>query len=166
MKFLVYSFHEIAVRDLPAMIDYTLNTTGRENLLYLGHSQGTTTFFVMTSELPQYQNKIKAMFALAPVAYAYRLTSPALRILAPFSSQINVCKLYLETYLDWNKYSVLILLFQVITKLIGTYEFSLSGEFMDKIKELICSNDAITQPICTNVFFLICGFNPAQFNMV
>lgn len=87
------SWHEIGIRDLPAMIDHVVNTTGREKLFYLGHSQGTTTFFVMAVELPEYQDKIQAMFALAPVAYCGRLPSPLFQFLAKFSGSINVCSI-------------------------------------------------------------------------
>ena len=38
------SWHEIGTRDLPAMIDRIVETTGQEKLLYLGHRQGTAAF--------------------------------------------------------------------------------------------------------------------------
>ncbi|KAL6437998.1 hypothetical protein ACFW04_004349 [Cataglyphis niger] len=84
-----FSWHEIATRDLPATIDYILKTTGQEKLFYLGHSQGTTTFFVMASEMPEYQNKIQAMFAMAPVAYCGRITSAVIQLLARFMDSID-----------------------------------------------------------------------------
>lgn len=88
------SWHEIATRDLPAMIDYILNNTKQDKLFYLGHSQGTTTFFVMSTEMPEYQNKVKAMFAMAPVAYCSRIISPIFKLLAKFVNTINVCITY------------------------------------------------------------------------
>lgn len=72
------------------MIDYVIKATGREKIIYLGHSQGTTTFFVMASEKPEYQDKIQAMFALAPVAYCGRMDNPILKVLAGLSGPINV----------------------------------------------------------------------------
>jgi pimeloyl-ACP methyl ester carboxylesterase len=68
-----------------------LKTTGQKKLFYLGHSQGTTSFFVMATELPEYQNKIQAMFAMAPVAYCTRLKSPVARFIATFFGSIDVC---------------------------------------------------------------------------
>lgn len=62
------------------MIDYVLNKTGQPNLFYVGHSQGSTAFFVMCSERPEYNKKIKMMHALAPVAYMDNAISPVLRI--------------------------------------------------------------------------------------
>lgn len=80
----------MGMRDLPAMIDYILKTTGRKKLFYFGHSQGTTTFFVMSSQLPEYQDKVHAMFAMAPVSYSSRMISPILQLTAKFSTSINV----------------------------------------------------------------------------
>ncbi|XP_011696550.1 PREDICTED: lipase 3-like [Wasmannia auropunctata] len=136
-----FSFHEIGTRDLPAMIDHVVKTTGREKIFYLGHSQGTAAFFVMAAEEPQYQDKIQAMFALAPVAYCGRMNNPILHFLAFFSGTLNS-----------------------LLELIGVHEFAPSGEIMKTFQKLACAEDAITQPLCANVLFLIAGFNKDQFN--
>ena len=39
----------MAMYDLPASIDFVLNTTGYKSLPYIGHSQGTLTAFVHLS---------------------------------------------------------------------------------------------------------------------
>lgn len=39
---LPYSFHEMAMYDLPATINYILQRTGQEQLYYVAYSQGTT----------------------------------------------------------------------------------------------------------------------------
>jgi len=59
----------MGIFDMPAMIDYVLAQTGQKQLFYIGFSQGTTQFWVLTSLKPQYNEKIKFMSALAPVAY-------------------------------------------------------------------------------------------------
>lgn len=41
-----FSWHEIGVRDLPAMIDFALARTGQRKLHYIGHSMGTTVYLV------------------------------------------------------------------------------------------------------------------------
>ncbi|XP_025837274.1 lipase 3-like [Agrilus planipennis] len=79
-KFWDFSWHEIGFYDLPAMIDYTLETTNNEKLFYVGHSQGTTAFYVMTSIKPEYNTKIRAQFSMAPVAYMNHIFSPFVRI--------------------------------------------------------------------------------------
>ncbi|XP_047986195.1 lipase 3-like [Leguminivora glycinivorella] len=78
-KFWDFSWHEIGYFDLPAMIDYTLNATRKDNLKYIGHSQGTTSFWVMCSERPDYNDKVSLMIALAPVAFMNYAQSPILR---------------------------------------------------------------------------------------
>jgi lysosomal acid lipase/cholesteryl ester hydrolase len=66
----------MGVYDLPAVVDYILKTTGEQKLYYIGHSMGTTMFYVFLSERPQYNSKIRAMFSLAPVAFSSHMTNP------------------------------------------------------------------------------------------
>lgn len=40
-----FTWHQIGVYDLPAMIDYVLEQTGQEDMFYIGHSQVIITFF-------------------------------------------------------------------------------------------------------------------------
>lgn len=78
-KFWQFSWHEIGNVDVPEMIDFVLSTTGYEKLHYIGHSQGTTSFFVMASERPEYNAKILSMHALAPIAFMKDMRSPFIR---------------------------------------------------------------------------------------
>lgn len=50
---------------------------------------GTTMNFVLLSEKPEYNEKIRLFVALAPVAYMTHVKSP-IRFLAPFSKDIEV----------------------------------------------------------------------------
>lgn len=52
---------------------------------------GTTMNFVLLSEKPEYNEKIKLFVALAPVAFMTHIKSP-IRFLAPFSKDIEVRK--------------------------------------------------------------------------
>ncbi|XP_066601284.1 lipase 3-like [Prorops nasuta] len=140
-NFWSFSWHEIGLWDLPATIDYILEVTGEKKLFYIGYSQGTTAFFTMASELPLYQDKIVAMFALAPVAFMKRIFSPPFKILARFTKTI-----------------------EILLNLIGKYEFEPTSECMKKFAEVVCSKGAITQPLCANVLFMIAGFSYDQFN--
>ena len=56
--------------DVPAMTGHILNETKTTKLAaYIGHSMGTTQFFVGSSLLPEFfTNKINLYVALAPVA--------------------------------------------------------------------------------------------------
>nr|XP_036222581.1 lipase 1-like [Bactrocera oleae]XP_036222582.1 lipase 1-like [Bactrocera oleae] len=76
-----FSWHEIGFYDLPASIDYVLDKTSYDKIAYFGHSQGTTSFFVMTSMRPEYNEKISIMSALAPVSYMKNVNAPLLPIL-------------------------------------------------------------------------------------
>lgn len=87
------SWHEMGIYDLPAIIDYILaNGNGEQKLFYVGHSMGTTMFFVMGSERPEYNNKIRASFQLAPVAYMSHVKSAGLIMLAFAGPQLEVSK--------------------------------------------------------------------------
>lgn len=85
-----YSWHEIGYYDLPAMIDYVLEKTGHSKLYYIGHSQGTTAFYVMMSERPEYNAKIKGMISLAPIAYLSNQRSPVLKCFVYFLDILEV----------------------------------------------------------------------------
>ncbi|XP_042149648.1 lipase member K [Ixodes scapularis] len=65
-RFWDFSFHEHGIYDAPAQIDYVLKERQLSCLLYVGMSQGTLMFFVMMSERPEYNAKVKAFVALAP----------------------------------------------------------------------------------------------------
>lgn len=77
-EFWTFSWHEIGIHDLPAMIDYVLLQTGFKKIGYFGHSQGTTTFWVLASMHPEYNEKITMMHALAPVAFMRHVKAPLL----------------------------------------------------------------------------------------
>lgn len=88
---IIYSWHEIGVYDLTAKIDYILETTGQSDLFYVGHSQGTTSFYVMASERPEYNNKIRLMVSLAPVAYMSHMVNPFFQELSKHHTSLKVC---------------------------------------------------------------------------
>ncbi|KAG8040144.1 hypothetical protein G9C98_000714 [Cotesia typhae] len=75
-----FSFHELGIYDLPAMIDYILEVTSRYKLLYIGHSQGTTQFWVMTSTRPEYNDKVSLAVGLAPAAYTSHMRGPVTQL--------------------------------------------------------------------------------------
>lgn len=136
-----FSWHEIGVFDLPAMIDYALSRSGASALHYIGHSQGTTSFFVMASMRPEYNAKIRSMHALAPVAFMSNLASPFIRVISPFVDS-----------LDW------------IMSMLGINEFLPSTTLMELGGYILCRDTSPFQEVCANVLFLIGGFNSAQLN--
>lgn len=85
-----FSWHEIGMRDLPASIDYILRHTNYPKLHYIGHSQGVTTFLVMASEKPEYNEKISLMVALAPPVYMGHNKNDIIKITISFLNSIEV----------------------------------------------------------------------------
>ena len=88
--FWMFSWDEIGRIDLPTMIDYALEVSGEKRLHYVGHSQGTTSFFVMGSMRPAYNDKIISMHALAPVAYMAHNKNPVFNVIAFICKHIEV----------------------------------------------------------------------------
>lgn len=125
------------------MIDYALDKTGQSTLTYIGHSQGTTTFFVLASEKPEYNEKISSMIALAPIGYMSHETSPVIRLLATSSPVV-----------------------QLVIQEIGSFDFLPSDEFVNTVRNVICSGlEQLTEILCTNIVFLITGFDVQQLNI-
>jgi pimeloyl-ACP methyl ester carboxylesterase len=79
----------MGVYDIPTEIDWILNTTNHKKLFYIGHSMGTTMFYVMTTMRPEYNDKVQFMVSLAPVAFVENVKSP-IRLLAPFVKDLEV----------------------------------------------------------------------------
>lgn len=87
-----FTWHEIGIYDLPATIDYILEETNQSNVYYVGHSQGTTIMFVLTSMLPEFNAKIRAYVSLSPVVFLKHLTSLVFRIPATLLPRSEVRK--------------------------------------------------------------------------
>lgn len=76
----IFSNHEIGIYDVPNFINFALNTTKQENLYFVGYSEGTTVYFIMISELPEYNKKIRISIILAPVTYTSKNFFPVGRL--------------------------------------------------------------------------------------
>ncbi|KAF6201975.1 hypothetical protein GE061_004371 [Apolygus lucorum] len=70
-RFWDFTFTESALYDLPAFVDLILNVTKAPRLGYVGHSMGTTMFFILASMRPEYNSKIFGSVHLAPVGPRY-----------------------------------------------------------------------------------------------
>ncbi|XP_045777370.1 lipase 3-like [Maniola jurtina] len=141
-EFWDFSWHDIGYYDLPAMIDRALHVSNSDTLKYIGHSQGTTVFFVMASERAEYNDKVTLMVALSPVAYMTHVKSPLVRLLAPGTPLI---------------YGVM--------KTLGVYEFLPDNSLLRPIKLLMCGDAPLADILCSNFVFLIVGFDLEQLNM-
>ncbi|XP_061715178.1 lipase 3-like [Cydia pomonella] len=136
-----FSWDEIGNIDLPTMIDFALQHTGQERLHYIGHSQGTTAFFVMASLRPDYNQKIISMHAMAPIAYLENSSNLLLRALAQFTSPLDT-----------------------LARLIGMGEFMPNNAIMTWAGHALCMQEVAFQQICSNILFLVGGWNESQHN--
>ncbi|KAH8284661.1 hypothetical protein KR018_011152, partial [Drosophila ironensis] len=89
-RFWQFSWHEIGIYDLPAIVDYVLARTGHQQLHYVGHSQGTTVLLVLLSQRPEYNLRFANAALMAPVAFLKHLSSPPLKLLASDSSMVTL----------------------------------------------------------------------------
>ncbi|XP_050303075.1 lipase 3-like isoform X4 [Anthonomus grandis grandis] len=137
-----FSWHQIGDIDMPTMIDYVLEQTGVSQVYYVGHSQGTTVYYVMLSMHPEYNSKIKIGASLAPIGYMDHMTGPLLRVIALYTDELNV-----------------------LGTLIGVDEFAPTSDFFKYIAgDVVCSENSETQLLCENILFALCGFDYQQLN--
>jgi len=136
-----FSWHEIGVFDLPAMIDYTLAQTRQSKLHYIGHSMGTTVYFVMISEIPSYNDRIISSQMLAPATYMHNTRSPYVIWLAMWMHTIDMA-----------------------LQLMGTYYFAPTNEMDIAAGYAQCRDGAPFQEMCMINTFLIAGFNSQEVN--
>ena len=54
-----FSWDQMGEFDLPALIEYVTSQSVQDEIFYIGHSMGTTSFMVMANKHPQLQEKIK-----------------------------------------------------------------------------------------------------------
>ena len=138
-EFWSWTWDEMARYDITAMVNYTLNFTKKPKLFYVGHSQGTLISFAQQSQDDKFKNNIELFFALGPVATVGSMKSP-IRYLVDIAPEI-------ETALS----------------LLGQYEFLPSNALIKLLGATLCK-DAKTRIFCSEVIFVICGFDPAQLN--
>ncbi|GJQ77030.1 hypothetical protein Trydic_g15224 [Trypoxylus dichotomus] len=127
-----FSWHEIGLYDISATIDYILLRTKSAKLAYIGHSQGVTSFLVLTSTYPEYNDKISIMVGLAPAAYMAHVRNPLFRTMSRF----------------WE--------------LIYAKKGMLNNALINVVTENICKDKIVIQNICSNMLFLMAGYDYEQ----
>jgi len=137
-EFWRFSWDEMAKYDLPAMLNFVLEHTGKEKIYYIGHSMGTTTYMAMDSYYESFADRVELAVFLAPVAFMDNMESP-IRLLAPFLG-----------ILDW------------IVEHLGSGEFLPSNWLMDLLAGW-CDNSFINA-VCNNIVFVLCGYDKPQMN--
>ncbi|XP_009913796.2 lipase member M [Haliaeetus albicilla] len=137
-EFWDFSFHEMAVYDLPAMVGFILRQTGQEKLFYIGHAQGNSLGFIAFSSMPQLAEKIKLFFVLAPLYTFHHAKGPVLKI--AFLPDV------------------------VLKVIFGTKQLTLVGRKERATLAETCSN-VLTAEVCENEIFLIGGYNKKNLNV-
>eukprot|EP00347_Sterkiella_histriomuscorum_P019192 403342583 len=76
-----FSMHEMGKYDVPANLNYILDKTGHEQVIYIGHSQGTTQWFIANALYDDLHKHFKAFIGLAPVMFVEDIPSIAAKML-------------------------------------------------------------------------------------
>ncbi|KAJ8675728.1 hypothetical protein QAD02_011514 [Eretmocerus hayati] len=138
-EFWNFSWHEMAIYDLPAEIQY-ITSMRKKRLTYVGHSMGTTVFFAMASERPDIAAKVEAMFALAPAVYNDALIG-SLRLLEPLLRDLVANREHMD----------------------GKFEFLGNHPLVKYIGRCVCNRPGLRE-ICETLIFSVIGYPPQQFN--
>jgi len=138
-----FTWDEMAHYDIPAMIEKVLELTGETELFYAGHSMGTTAFMAMHHYRPDIGEKVRLANFLAPVASESEMGGP-----------IGWLAGFMDGIFDW--------VLEDLLNMMGVGEFLPSNLFMDCIASLFCQSG--TAALCSNVLFIIAGFDEAQMN--
>lgn len=138
-----FSWHEIGTIDIPTLIDYILEVTGESKIHYVGHSQGTTVFFVMTSLRPEYNEKIKTAHMLAPAIFMGNCTNGLVTSLAPYVGKPGKG-----------------------SAILGNQEFVFHNKYVQRALDTACGSNPAFPKYCRTLFFLWAGNENTNLNTV
>ncbi|XP_028169330.1 lipase 3-like [Ostrinia furnacalis] len=135
-----FSWNEVALYDIPAVIDYIRNIKGEDTkIAYVGHSMGTTILFTMLSLRPEYNDKLSVGVALAPEVFISNMKSP-IKSLASIASHLAHTEM-----------------------IYGAHEFLPKKSFLGRMNKM-CEAENMDVSVCNNVVFYICGADEEQYN--
>ncbi|XP_045778232.1 lipase 3-like isoform X2 [Maniola jurtina] len=138
-KFWNFSFHEHGKYDVPAMVDKILNVTSVPKVMYVGYSMGTTSFFVMMSERPEYNDKIISFVALAPAVYLSNIKPLAVTALKTLELPERM-------------------------RAQGMLSVSLSRDILDLLIGSMCFRGKPEDDICMRIVYMIVGEDNEQYD--
>ncbi|KAL3266879.1 hypothetical protein HHI36_011030 [Cryptolaemus montrouzieri] len=141
-KFWDFSWHEMGIYDVPETINYILNQTKQEKLFYIGHSQGTTAFFVMASMMPEYNQKIRHMTAFGPAAFMSHNEDIKYRTIARFQKEVELLALTLDIH-----------------------QFMSHTPIPLYLVKHYCLEGMETYDLCVGIYYLLAGYSPTELNM-
>lgn len=126
--------------DIPASIRYILAHTHRKRLVYVGHSLGSTLFFIAMIQHPELNKSVELMIGLAPVSSVANLRG-MMSLLAKLP----------------------VPLLEMKTKAFLSYRGS---PLSQKIQRNLCDRTLFGSYLCRAYIFSIFGYNHKNFNMV
>lgn len=140
-EFWNYSFHEMGLYDLPAMIKHIQKTrNSEEKITYIGHSQGTAQLFAGMTLLPEFfESRINGFIALGPVTNLKNVNSTFLKAMVDFRLDLVFSKLGIRelfrnteslTYIEKILCTKIGILCQGILQIIS--DFSLEDDDLDR----------------------------------
>lgn len=68
----------MALYDVPAHVHYVLGVTGAKDVIFIGHSQGTTQWFLANALDEGLNEKFKAFVGIAPVVHVGGIHTPVI----------------------------------------------------------------------------------------
>lgn len=136
-----FSWDQMGKYDLPAAFDKVRNVTYADKLTYIGHSMGTTMFWVSLQENPGMEDQVEQMIGLGPVAKVNHMKSP-LKHLAPWINQI-----------------------EYLFKFLGIDQFVPTNHIIQQFMKATCDKTMTELKMCDNLLFLITGFDSQQANL-
>ncbi|KAK5577682.1 hypothetical protein RB653_002626 [Dictyostelium firmibasis] len=83
-EFWEFSFDDMGWYDLPSMVDYIIDTTGVQEVGYVGHSEGTMQAWISYSEIKGFDKKVPIYIGLGPVGNVSHITNVALKTMATY----------------------------------------------------------------------------------
>ncbi|XP_042315947.1 lipase member M-like [Sceloporus undulatus] len=137
-EFWNFSFHEMAMYDIPAAIDFILQKTEQDKLYYIGHSQGGAVGLIASSIMPQLAKKIKLFMCFAP-PYTLGNTKGPMKMLLSLPDELK-------------------------KSIWGNKEFSFFSNKLKASNANLCSYPVIDK-FCLQLIFLCAGFNANNLNV-
>lgn len=136
-EFWDFTVDEMALYDLPAIIDYILDNTGKSQVSYVAHSQGVATLLMLCAKKPEYNAKIKVGFGLSTTAYLEHSRF----LLIPFQ---GIAADLMKRSDNTN------------------FEFVAHGSIVQKTGKLLCGLNPLQYPFCSVLVFAALGYNRFQ----
>ncbi|XP_014233463.2 lipase 3-like [Trichogramma pretiosum] len=139
-EFWEFSYHEMATVDMANIIDYVLDVTNQKQIMYVGHSMGTSISYILLSTKPEYNEKIKLVVSFTPVAYWY---DPQASFIGNMKPLLKPCMRFLES-----------------TRM---HEILPVSTALSNMLNILCDNrDTIYKELCQYLIFFSFGYNPDQ----